>query len=155
MICIIALPVLALMGLFSASHRELAKEAYECVFRTATLQPCKVDFDQKVKGKLVGRLLTISPPLARFVNRHFTLISWLLVIITVLSLLGSAWGIYNVLVYGNCNGPNSSEFCVLTGSRGVMTLEEFNRTGSNYSDAILYTPCNSTDLLPYTSANKK
>jgi hypothetical protein len=153
MICIIALPVLAVLGLFSASHRELAREAYECVFRTATFQPCKVDFDQKIKGKVVGRLLTISPPLARFVHRHFVLLSWLLFIATVLSLIGSLWGLYNLWAYGNCNGPNSSEFCVLTGSRGLITLEEFNRTGSNYSDALLYTPCNATDL-PYTSARR-
>lgn len=153
MICIIALPVLAFLGLFSASHRELAREAFDCVVSSATFRPCKANFDQKVRGKIVGTLLTRSPAAARLVHGNFTLLSWLFVALTVLSFIGSTWGLYNYWAYGNCNGPNSSEFCVLTGSHGLMTLDEFNQSGSNYSDALLYSPCNLSNYTYWRARN--
>lgn len=151
MICIIALPVLAIMGLFSASHRELAKEAFDCVVSTATLRPCKANFDQKVKGKIVGKLLTYSPSAARLVHQNFTLLSWLFVALSVLSMLGSLWGVYNYLAYGNCNGQNSPEGCILSAT-GLYHPSEFNRSG-NETGPFYYTPCNETNYTSWRAAN--
>jgi len=151
MICIIALPVLAILGLFSASHRELAREALDCVFTTATLRPCKANFDQKVKGKIVGKVLTKSPAAARLINRHFTAISWLFIALSLFSLLGSAWGAYNYWAYGNCNGPNTSEFCILS-STGLYHQSTFNQSGNETGD-IYYTPCNATNYTSWRARN--
>ena len=50
-LCVIALIVFGILGIFSASHREYAKEAFNCVFRKATFRPCNTDFNKKLKVK--------------------------------------------------------------------------------------------------------
>ncbi len=68
MFCLIALIVFSILGIFSATHRKLAKEAFDCVFRRITLRPCNTGFDQKIKGKIIGKLLNKSPKLAKGVQ---------------------------------------------------------------------------------------
>ena len=111
-ICFIALPVLIILGIFSASYRKLAWEAFDCVFRMATLRRCRSGFDQRVKSKVVGKLMKTSPKVAGFVYKKFVILSWIFVILFVLSAVGSGYGLYNYYVYGNCNGPDSSAFCI-------------------------------------------
>ena len=111
--CIIALVVFSFLGIFSAKYRAYAKEAYRCVFRMITLRPCDTAFDQKVKSKITGRLMNRSPSLARFVFRHFNALSWLLVVSMFVSIFFTGLGLYNLAVYGNCNGPESTDICVL------------------------------------------
>ena len=60
MFCLIALIIFSILGIFSATHRQLAKEALDCVFRRVTLRPCNTGFDKKVKGKVIGKLLNKS-----------------------------------------------------------------------------------------------
>ncbi|MBW2963353.1 DsbA family protein [Candidatus Woesearchaeota archaeon] len=111
-VCFIALPVLIVLGIFSASYRKLAWEAFECVFRMATFRKCKSNFDQRVKAKIVGKLMKRTPKVAGFVFKKFVVLSWIFVILFVLSLVGSGYGLYNYYLYGNCNGPDSSAFCI-------------------------------------------
>ena len=66
MICILAMVVFGIMGIFSASHRKLAKEAFDCVFRMITFRPCNSTFDQRMKGKIVGKLINKSPRMSGF-----------------------------------------------------------------------------------------
>lgn len=53
---------------------------------------------------------------AKFVFKHFDLLSWILTILMVLSLIWTAYlaffGLYNFFTYGNCDGPNSTGVCV-------------------------------------------
>jgi len=111
-VCFIALPVLIILGIFSASYRKLAWEAFECVFRMATFRKCKSNFDQRVKAKIVGKLMKRTPKVAGFVFKRFVILSWIFVVLFILSIAGSAYGLYNYYVYGNCNGPDSSAFCI-------------------------------------------
>jgi hypothetical protein len=67
----------------------------------------------------VGKILRKSPSAAGFVNRHFETLSWLFVILTVVSAALSVQAIYNLIMFQNCNGPNSSEFCAITGKGGA------------------------------------
>jgi len=118
LICVIALAVFGVLGIFSAKYRSLSVEAFDCVFRRITLRPCLTHFDQKLKMKIVGSILTRSPLAARFVFNHFEALSWAFVVVTLVTGVYSAYGLYNLWAYGNCNGPHSSEFCI------------FNPTGS-------------------------
>lgn len=113
MFCIIAFIVLSIIGIFSASHRALAKEAFDCVFRRITFRPCNTGFREKIQAKLTGHLLLRSVRVARFVNKHFEVLSWLLFISTVLSIFWTGKGLYNFYMYGSCNGLNKSGFCAL------------------------------------------
>lgn len=113
MFCIIAFIVLGIVSIFSASHRELAKEAFDCVFRRVTFRPCNTGFKEKMQAKLVGKLLTRSVVAARFLNKHFELLSWLLFITTIASIFWTGKGLFNFYMYGSCNGLNKSGFCAL------------------------------------------
>jgi len=111
-VCLLALPVLVILGIFSVSYRRLAWEAFDCVFRNLTLRPCKSGFDQKVKALIVGRLIRHVPRFAGFIYKNFAVLSWIFVILFFVSFAGSGYGLYNYVLYGNCNGPESSAFCI-------------------------------------------
>lgn len=113
MFCIVAFIVLSIIGVFSASHRTLAKEAFDCVFRRITFKPCNTGFKEKIQAQLTGQLLLKSVPVARFVNKHFEVLSWILFISTILSIFWTGKGLYNFYMYGSCNGLNKSGFCAL------------------------------------------
>jgi len=114
MFCLIALITFSVLGIFSATHRHLAKEAFDCVFRRLTLRPCNTGFDQKIKGKVIGKLLNRSPRLAKAVHRYWETISLLLVILFFTSLFFSARSAYNLARYKTCD-PANPQNCVLTG----------------------------------------
>lgn len=111
--CIIALVVFSILGIFSAKYRSYAKEAYRCVFKMITLRPCDTAFDQKAKSKITGKLMNRSPKIAKFIFKHFNDLSWLLVVTMLVSTAFAGLSIYNLVVYGNCNGPESTDICVL------------------------------------------
>lgn len=123
MFCVVALIVFSILGIFSASHRALAREAFDCVFRRMTLRPCNTGFQEKIKGKLLAKLLSRSVWLARLANRHYELLAWIFFILMLGSTFFALRGGYNYFFYGSCNGLNQSGFCVLdpTGSNNKVS----------------------------------
>ncbi|MFH1608808.1 MAG: thioredoxin domain-containing protein, partial [Patescibacteria group bacterium] len=109
--CVIALIIFGIMGIFSASHRALAKEALGCVFKRATFRPCNSDFKDKIKDKILAKLINRSMFLTKLVNKHYELLSWIFFILMAGSMAWVIYGGYNFYVYGSCNGLNSSGFC--------------------------------------------
>ncbi|NYZ80049.1 hypothetical protein H0N95_02245 [Candidatus Micrarchaeota archaeon] len=121
--CIVALVVFGIMGIFSAYYRTLAKEALTCVLRTAVFKPCDTGFDEKMKAKITGKLAKASPEAAKVVYANFTFFSWILVVITLASMILSLQAAYNIVVYNNCNGPDSSALCAITGAGGTTPVD--------------------------------
>jgi len=119
MICILAMVVFGFLGIFSTSHRIIAKEAFDCVFRRVTLRKCESGLDKRLKNQITGKLMKKRPAIAKFTYRHFEIISWIFTIIFIISLTYTAIGGVNYYIYGNCNGPNQDGFCI------------FNPSGSN------------------------
>jgi protein-disulfide isomerase len=119
MFCIISFVVLSILGIFSASNRELARESLDCVLRRVTLRPCNTGFDEKMKARILGVVITRSEGAARFLNRHFEILSWAFFILLMTSSIYSLRGLFLYYTTGSCSGVNSSEFCV------------FDPTGSN------------------------
>lgn len=109
--CILALIVFGILGIFSASHRALAKEAFSCVFRRITFRPCNTGFQEKIKGRILGKLIKRSVFWTRVVNKNYELISWIFFILFIGSTAWVLVGGYNFYVYGSCNGLNQSGFC--------------------------------------------
>ncbi|MEW6408051.1 MAG: thioredoxin domain-containing protein [Patescibacteria group bacterium] len=126
MFCIIALIVFSVLGIFSATHRALAAEAFDCVFRKITFRPCDTGFKEKIKGKLVGKLLDRSAFVARVFNRYFELISWIFFILMLGSTFYVVKGGYNYYLYGSCNGLNQSGFCILDPAGQNNKISEVN-----------------------------
>lgn len=112
MICLIALMVFGILGLFSAKYRTVAREAFDCVFRRITLRKCTTGLDKRLKSRITGKLMRKHPSFAKGVYRHFEVISWVFTIILIASLGYSAYSVYNLFVFGNCNGPIPDAFCV-------------------------------------------
>jgi len=111
MLCLVALVVFGVLGIFSATHRAYAREAFNCVFRMATLQPCDTGFDQKVKGKITGWLFKRNKPLAGLVHKHYKIVSTAFTILFFASMIYTAYGMYNLVTIGTCD-PQHPENCV-------------------------------------------
>lgn len=118
-ICLIALVVFGIMGIFSAKYRQLAKDAFHCTFNMIQLKPCDTGFEQRVKTYLTAQLMPV-PSVARFFYNNFKAISWVFVAVFFVSIAGLVYGFYNFVIFGNCNGPTSSEFCVFNSSSNVV-----------------------------------
>ncbi|HJV36105.1 DsbA family protein [Geomonas sp.] len=113
MFCIISFLILAVMGIFSASSRELAKQAWGCVFRRVTLRPCTTGFDERMKSRILGSVINRSETAARLLSRNFELLSWTMFVLMVASTLFAARGVYLFYVTGNCSGSEEAAFCLL------------------------------------------
>ncbi len=111
-LCFVALIVFAILGIFSAKYRSLAGEAFNCTFRKLTLRPCESNLETRIKGKILGSALRVSPNLARVINKNFEVLSLLFTLLFFASLAYTLLGIYNFAMYGNCNGANSTGLCI-------------------------------------------
>lgn len=138
-ICIIALPVFALLGLFSLKYRVLAKEAIRCLGRTLVLKPCDTGLDVKIKSKFTAKLMW-WPWLARGVYNYFEILSWIFIILMVASTILTGLGLYNYFVYGNCNGPDEEGFCIfdIVGSGSSEQCSEFGVHGFVNASEVSY-----------------
>jgi len=104
--------VFGILGIFSAKYRVIAKEALGCVFKKITLRKCDTGLDQRLKAEITGKFLKINPKIGRTVYRHFETFSWIFLILTLVTLFFVGQGLYFYAMYGNCNGPNSDQFCI-------------------------------------------
>ncbi len=112
MFCIVSAVVLSILGIFSAENRTLAREALDCVFRRVTLRPCNTGFDEKMKAKILGRVITRSEGTARFLNKNFEVMAWIFFVVMLTALIFFLRGLFLFYTTGSCNGVNSSAFCV-------------------------------------------
>ena len=138
-LCFIALPIFLILGIFSVKYRILAKDALECLGRTVTFRKCRSRLDERIKSELTGKILKKSPKIGIFFYKNFQLMSTITVILLVASLFFSITGLVNYVKYGNCNGENSSLFCVIGAAGGLIGLGE--------PDAQVNLPNNSAIIL--------
>lgn len=103
MICIISLFIFGVLGIFSAHYRHLAKESFRCVFLRMTFRACDTKLDERIKSKLISKLLNFNPSMAKFVYKRFEILSWLFTIMFFASMIYSFYGIYNLFVFGTCD----------------------------------------------------
>ncbi|MFH0868934.1 MAG: hypothetical protein V1839_01775 [archaeon] len=140
-VCIIALVAFAVLGIFSARYRKLAKEAADCTFRKLTLRPCDTGLDIRLKAHVTSKLIN-HPRTARLVHKNFDAFMTLMFIIMVVSMIFTGYygikGVYNYAAFGNCNGPDSSDFCIF---KAALT-EHPSRVGALF--------CNATDCTCIT-----
>ncbi len=114
--------MLAVLSLFSAKYRPLARRAFDCVARKVTLRPCDTGLDEEIKAASIAGIMRISPPAASFTNRHFEALSLVFTALFFLSMVYTGIGIYNFAIYGNCNGPEGG-FCIYNGLQNKAFLK--------------------------------
>jgi protein-disulfide isomerase len=111
--CLIGLVVFGMLGIFSARYRRYFLESLHCMKRRVTLRPCDTKFDEIIRSKASSKLMKHSEKLGRFVYKRFEVISWLFLAAMIISVVLIGVGVYNFMTYNNCNGPESSDFCIL------------------------------------------
>lgn len=139
MICVIALFVFAVLGVFSAKYRALAKEAFRCTFLKMTFRPCNTALDDRIKSKLVSKLLPRAPKAARFVYKRFELLSWIFTALFFASTIYSAYSLYNLAVHGTCD-PNATD-CPFGTKAPVCGCEGVCQCGQQACEAPEYVAC--------------
>jgi hypothetical protein len=112
MFCIAAFIVLAIISIFSASHRKLAKKAWNCTFRRITFRPCDTSFKEEAKSKLLSHVANKNPKFVKAADAGIEIASFILVILTVWSLLTALNAGLNLFVWGTCN-PSQASSCSL------------------------------------------
>lgn len=112
-LCLLALPVFAILGIFSLKYRKLTKDALDCLFRTVTLRKCTSGLDDRIRADITGTFLKFHPPTAKFFYKNYKIISWIILILFLWSIYAGGVGFYNYSKYGNCNGKDSAAFCVI------------------------------------------
>ena len=117
-VCIIAMGVFAVMGIFSAKYRQLAKDAFSCVKEMFLFKPCTTKLDDRIKNKITGKLMRV-PALARFFYRNFAILSWVFTITFAVSSAYSALAIYNLVRYGSCT-PSNPKACTITNTAHAL-----------------------------------
>lgn len=132
MFCIVAFVILSILGIFSAANRRLAKEALDCVYRRITFRPCNTGFDEKMKAKILGKVIMRSERLASFISKRFEMLAWIFFAIGMAALVFSVRGLVLFYTTGSCNGVNSEAFCV------------FDPTGANNDVSSVDTGCSVT-----------
>ena len=135
MICFIAMIIFGILGIFSATHRKIAIEAFDCVFRKITLRKCDTGLDTKLKAGITGKLLRNNPKVGKVIYKNFEIISWCFTILLIGSLIWTGISGYNYYVYGNCNGASVED-------QGGLCL--FDPTGSNSEIST----CGNEDIQP-------
>ena len=108
--------VFAFLGIFSATHRKLAKEALQCLRDKATRSPCSTGFDEKYKSTTVNFLMDYDMKVAKIVNQHFRTINWIILIITVFLMVDLAVSLYNYYYFGTCS-PGADYGCSIDEGR--------------------------------------
>ncbi|MFA6907546.1 MAG: thioredoxin domain-containing protein, partial [Candidatus Micrarchaeia archaeon] len=122
MLCFVALAVFLILSIFSAKYRPLARRALDCVVKKATLRPCDTGLDEEIKAASISGIMKISPGGASFLNRHFEAFSLLFTLLFFVSLFFAAQGLYNFIIYGNCNGFEGG-FCIYSGVQNELFLK--------------------------------
>lgn len=134
MICLLSFLVFGFLGIFFAGYRSLALEALDCLVQRAKTGECEADFDAKMKSTVVGKAMDRSPRLAKFLNNYLEYISWLLILLLLVSAFFAFNGLYNYLVFGNCAGPEASGGC------GLDKISGFNLTAEIEESVNFWVP---------------
>lgn len=153
--CLLAVVVFGIMGIFSATHRDIAREALDCVFKRIRFKPCESGLDKRLKSQVIGKLMKRSPRIAGFGFRYFEVISWVFTILMFGSMIWSGMSVYRFAMYGNCHGANSQEECDFNGLIRVLDAldaQKANEPGTAGTTAVPAAPVTSgTNTAPASS----
>jgi hypothetical protein len=136
MFCIAAFIVLAIISIFSASHRKLAKKAWNCAFRRITFRPCDTTFKEEMKSKILSHVANKSPKLVKSADIGLEIASFALVILTIWSLFTALVAGLNLFVWGTCN-PDQASSCSLGAEtcsidKASLSLLDYTKQGKPY-----------------------
>lgn len=120
-LCLVFLVIFAILGLFSAKYRKLAKEAFACVGKSLIFKPCASGLDQRFKTKVTSKIMTRSKIIAKIFYKYFTLLSWAFTIAFFVSLYFTAIALYNYARFGTCEPGLPAKSCPINQAISLLT----------------------------------
>jgi hypothetical protein len=124
MFCIAAFIVLAIISIFSARYRKLAAKAWSCTLRRVTLRPCDTSFKEETKNKLLSHVAKRTPKLVKTADVGIEVASFVLVILTIWSVLVVLEAGLNLFVWGTCSPSNASSCSLSSESCSINTVDK-------------------------------
>jgi hypothetical protein len=117
MLCILAfiifLILFPILGFFP-EYRRLFRKAWSCVFKKVTLKPCDINLGEELKNKVIAKIFSFNPKMARFFDKTFAFWAFVFVVINIWSLGYVAVAGLNLWVHDTCT-PSYAEACALGG----------------------------------------
>jgi len=123
MFCIAAFIILAIISIFSARYRKLAKKAWSCTLRRVTLRPCDTSFKEETKNKLLSHVAKKTPNLIKTADIGIEVASFALVILTIWSILIVIESGLNLFVWGTCTPSNASSCSLGSESCSINSVD--------------------------------
>lgn len=123
MVCVAAFIVLALISVFSAKYRKLTKEAWGCVAKKITFRPCDSNFKDDVKNSILARVVIKRPKMVKFTSIAIEVGAFLIVALTIWSLLVAFKSGISLYVYGTCE-PSNAASCSLDSTESCSIDKE-------------------------------
>ena len=124
MLCIAAMVIFAIMGIFSAKYRTLSKEAFSCAFRMVTGRACITNFDQRMRVKIAGPIISKNKIIGRFIYKYFKTLSVIFVLLFFASAAYTGLAIYNLTVHGECDPSDPDSSCVFAPEKPVCGMDD-------------------------------
>lgn len=108
MFCIAAFIILAVISIFSARYRRMAKQAWGCVARRVTFRPCDTKFKDELKSRLLARVALKSPRWVKTADIALEVAAFLIILLTLWSVFVVVKSGLNLYVYGTCSPANAA-----------------------------------------------
>lgn len=120
-LCLVALVIFSILGIFSARYRKLAKESFECVGKSIIFRPCNSRLDQRIKAKATAKLMHVNKTMAKLFYKYFTLLSWAFTILFFVSLFLTAQALYYYFTIGTCQPGLAPSSCPINKAVKILT----------------------------------
>lgn len=150
-ICLLTVPIIRIFSKKTAdSIVKLFKQATHCFTRRVTLRACDTNFADDVKNSLLRKVILKHPKWVKPLSALIEFLSFLIIVLSVWSLLVGMKSLISLYVYGTCN-PSKPSACVLNSSDSCSIDEapvEFSKDPigwlgqwfSDYGEAIAAIP---------------
>ncbi|GAB4143477.1 MAG: hypothetical protein OHK0017_00890 [Patescibacteria group bacterium] len=98
------------------------------MIKKVTLKPCDISLGEEIKNKVLGKLIFKYPKLAKFIDKTANFWAFILVVLSVWSLIYAGLAGLNLWVYDTCT-PETGESCSLSGeacgiASNTLTFEQ-------------------------------
>ena len=100
LVCLFWTIPFGILALLFPKYRNDFKDSVKCFWNKMTLSPCDVNFDEKMRAKIVAWIGKYNQPAARFVYKHYDGIFTFMMLLTIAY---SIWLVY-VWMFPAC-GP--------------------------------------------------
>ena len=157
MVCIAALIILALIGIFVAlisifkpkigkAYLKALKKAWGCLWKKVRLQKCETGFKEDVKNTLLSKIIIKHPKWVKPLSIIIEIVSIIIVVVAIWAILTAIKSLLALWVLGSCNVTKPSacslgaEVCSIDESEPQNPLEATSRWFTEWGEIFSAIP---------------